>query len=322
VKLGVLGSLVWDLIHGRDPSVEPAEEWGGVAYALGGLEASLPPGWEIVPLIKVGHDLRDEAADLLGGLTRLTAGGRCVEVPVPNNRVTLRYQSAGRRCERMSGGVPGWTWAELGPMVRDLDALYVNFISGFEMELGTARALRQAFDGPIYADLHSLLLAMPPDGLRYPQPLSAAPEWFGCFDAVQMNEEEVSQFGADPMTVAAQALGAGVSLLVVTLGERGVVYFSQPDFAGWHPRPLRGSPGAGGPIRTGLIPAPHVDVVDPTGCGDVFGAAACAALLAGAPPEAALASANRLAARNASLRGAGDLGQLLKGHLVLVGDRA
>jgi hypothetical protein len=322
VKLGVLGSLVWDQIHGRDPSVEPAEEWGGVAYALGGLEASLPAEWEIVPLIKVGHDLRDEAAELLAGLTRLTPGGRCVEVPVPNNRVTLRYQSAGRRCERMSGGVPGWTWGELGPMVRDLDALYINFISGFEMELGTARALRQAFGGPIYADLHSLLLAMPPDGLRHLQPLAAASEWFGCFDAIQMNEEEMAQFGADPVAVAAQALGAGVSLLVVTLGERGAVYFSQPEFAGWRPAPPRGGTRAGGPIRTGLVPAPHADVVDPTGCGDVFGAAVCATLLAGAPPEAALASGNRLAARNASLRGAGALGQLLKGRLVLAGDRA
>jgi sugar/nucleoside kinase (ribokinase family) len=137
-----------------------------------------------------------------------------------------------------------------------------------------------------------------------------------------MNEEEMAQFGADPVAVAAQALGAGVSLLVVTLGERGAVYFSQPEFAGWRPAPPRGGTRAGGPIRTGLVPAPHADVVDPTGCGDVFGAAVCATLLAGAPPEAALASGNRLAARNASLRGAGALGQLLKGRLVLAGDRA
>jgi len=30
----------------------PVEEWGGIAYALGGLDASLSPAWEIVPLIK------------------------------------------------------------------------------------------------------------------------------------------------------------------------------------------------------------------------------------------------------------------------------
>ncbi len=144
-KLGILGSLVWDTIHGRDPAAAPIEEWGGIAYALGGFEAALPSEWQIVPLIKVGSDLRDEASAFLGDLTHLVPGGRGVEVTVPNNRVTLRYQSAERRCERMSGGVPGWTWNELGPMVRDLDALYVNFISGFELELGTAQALRQGF---------------------------------------------------------------------------------------------------------------------------------------------------------------------------------
>jgi hypothetical protein len=91
-KVGVIGSLVWDLIYGRDPLARPTEEWGGIAYALGGLDASLPPDWEIVPLIKVGRDLAPQAAELLRGFSRLTPGGRCVEVPAPNNRVVLHYQ--------------------------------------------------------------------------------------------------------------------------------------------------------------------------------------------------------------------------------------
>jgi pfkB family carbohydrate kinase len=334
-KLGVVGSLVWDMIHGRDPAAPPVEEWGGIAYALGGLEAALDPTWQFVPLIKVGSDLRDEAAVLLRPLTRLVSGSRCVEVLVPNNRVTLRYQSAERRCERMSGGVPGWTWAELGPMVRDLDAVYLNFISGFELELGTAQALRQAFAGPIYADLHSLLLGMPQDGVRVLRPLSEPAAWLHCFDVVQMNEEEMAQFAPDPMAMAALAMGAGVQLLVVTLGPRGVVYFAAPGFDGWAdwreggmagsdggasrpPSRLPGFPPDGGAIRTALIPAPAVEAVDPTGCGDVFGAALCARLAAGDSVEPAIRAAQRLAARNATLRGATALGRLLKGELAAV----
>ena len=159
-RVGVIGSLVWDEIHGRDPATGVVEEWGGIAYALAGLDAHLPESWEIVPLIKVGFDKAAAAREFLASLRRLLPGARCVEVPVPNNRVVLHYESAERRCERMAGGVPAWTWAELGPMVRDLDALYVNFLSGFEMCLGTAEALRSGFDGPIYGDLHSLLLGM------------------------------------------------------------------------------------------------------------------------------------------------------------------
>ena len=174
-KVGIIGSLVWDLIYGRDPLAPPVEEWGGIAYALAGLDASLTPDWEIVPLIKVGRDLSCKAQRSPARSAAAGAGGRCVEVTAPNNRVVLHYQSTERRCERMAGGVPGWTWAELGPMVRDLDAIYLNFISGFELCLGPRRRCRQGFQGPIYADFHSLFLGMQQDGMRVLRPLPDAP---------------------------------------------------------------------------------------------------------------------------------------------------
>ena len=43
-----------------------------------------------------------------------------------------------------------------------------------------------------------------------------------------------------------------------------------------------------------------VEAIDPTGCGDVFGAAACARLLAGDSVEDALRHATTLAGRNAA----------------------
>jgi hypothetical protein len=325
-KIGIVGSLVWDLIYGRDPLAPPVEEWGGIAYALAGLEASLPQDWEIVPLIKVGRDLGREAQQLLGGLTRLTPGGRCVEVTAPNNRVVLHYQSTERRCERMAGGVPGWTWTELGPMVRDLDAVYVNFISGFELCLGTAQALRQGFPGPLYADFHSLFLGMQQDGMRVLQPLPQASEWFGCFDVVQLNEDEMRQLSPDPLSLSAQALQSGVSLLAVTLGPKGVAYVAAPGFERLPDRRTGGQASAGllnsvrpsdsPTVRSALIKAPGIETLDPTGCGDVFGAAAFARLLAGDTVEVALRHATNLAARNAGFRGATGLASHLRGELV------
>src|SRR3989440_12611776 len=126
----------------------------------------------------------------------------------------------------MSGGVPPWTWAELGPQVTDLDALYLNFISGYEMAVGTAQLLRRAFSMFMYADLHSLFLGKESDGTRILQPLPDAPAWFGCFDVVQLNEAELAQLGPDPLLVAAGALARGCETLVVTLGPRGAAYFT------------------------------------------------------------------------------------------------
>ncbi len=314
-RVGVIGSLVWDEIHGRDPTPGPVEDWGGIAYALAGCDAALPPDWEIVPLIKVGADLAADARQFLASLRRLTPGGRCVEVPAMNNRVVLHYQSTERRCERMAGGVPGWTWTELGPMVRDLDAGYVNFISGFEMCLGTASHLRQGFGGPLFVDLHSLFLGMGQDGTRTLQPLAEPERWFSCFDVIQMNEEEMRQLSADPLAVAARALGSGVSLLAVTLGPRGAAWVAAPGFARLADRGQ--GPAAGAPVQTALAPAPVVESLDPTGCGDVFGATLAARLLAGDPVPEALAAANRAAGRNAAFRGASGLANHLRGELVM-----
>src|SRR5438874_2195199 len=220
-RLGVIGSLVWDTIYGRDPAQTAVQEWGGISYALAALDATLRDDWEIVPLIKVGRDLAPKANEFLRTLRRTTHGARFLEVPQPNNRVTLRYESTERRCEQMTGGVPPWTWPELGPLVRDLDALYVNFISGFEMNLETAQLLRRGFPRFMYADLHSLFLGKQADGMRVPRALPEAPTWFGCFDVIQLNEDEMSQLGSDPLAIAADALRQGCTTLCVTLGKQG-----------------------------------------------------------------------------------------------------
>src|SRR4051812_50207409 len=104
MRIGIIGSLVWDVIYGRDPVAPPVEEGGGIAYALGGLDAALPPDWEIVPLIKGGRDLSAEATRFLGTLRRLAPRARFIEVPVPTNPVVLHYHDRDRRCERMGGG--------------------------------------------------------------------------------------------------------------------------------------------------------------------------------------------------------------------------
>jgi hypothetical protein len=208
-RLGVLGTLIWDTIIGRDPAEPPVEEWGGIAYALAALDAALPPGWEIVPLVKVGHDLAARAEGFLQGLT-VARGTRFVEVPGPNPRVRLNYRDGARRCEHLRGGVPPWTWAELGPMVLDLDALYVNFITGFECDLATAQALRQAFRRPLYGDLHSLALGIHDDGLRAYRPIEEPLAWLSCFDLAQLNEDEMLQLGDAPLELAARAVASGV----------------------------------------------------------------------------------------------------------------
>lgn len=323
-RLGILGTLVWDTIIARDPGRgAPVEEWGGIAYALSAFDAAAAEGWSCFPIVKVGSDLRGRADAFLRGLGRIDSLDGVRTVPEPNNRVELHYRDSTRRCERLRGGVPGWSAEEVTPLARACDALYVNFIAGWELDLAAVRALRGAVRGPLYADIHSLLLGVGPDGVRAPRPLERWREWLGSFDLVQMNEDELRTLAADrgdPWRLAAEAIGPATRALLVTLGERGAAYVTTAEFL--RSGRLKGAPEAAegerlvrpaGAAVSARVEAEHrVPGGDPTGCGDVWGVTCFASLLAGDPLEEAMRRANRFAARNAGFRGASGLAEALR----------
>jgi len=188
------------------------------------------------------------------------------------------------------------------------------------MSLETAQLLRQHFRGAIYCDLHSLLLAVQPDGVRTLAPLPNPPAWCRCFDFVQVNEEEMEMMAHDPMELAAIAMANGVSTLAVNLGKRGVVYFAAAGFNELADLKRETITRPGGASRTALLPArPARDAQggDPTGCGDVWGATYFSRLLAGDKLEAAMSRALDAAARNVDHRGASGLADYLRGELSL-----
>lgn len=331
-RLGVIGSFVWDVLHGRDRRSVPIEEWGGITYSLSALDAALPESWEIVPLAMVGDDLVERAQLFCRGLRRMAPDAALIGVPYPNNRVELRYLDDERRSEHLTGGVPGWTWLGLKPVLEAarLDALYINLLSGWELDLETMQLIRAHFAGPIYCDLHMLVMAVQADGLRTPRPLPNVAAWCACFDVLQVNEDEMHLMAPDSMALAATAMAAGVSVLCVTLGKRGAAYFAAPGFERLSDLPPRrghnaalstsprGGAGALGAVRTALVPgvAPRIDGPgDPTGCGDVWGATHFSRLLAGDMLTEAIAAANRAASRNVEHRGATGLAHHLRGEL-------
>jgi hypothetical protein len=321
LRLGVVGTMVWDRIVDRDVRAEPVEEWGGISYALEALSVSLPEPWVVLPLVKVGEDMADRAVGYLSTIPRLDPGRGPLVVPSPNPRVELRYQDGQRMAERLEGGVPPWTLEELQPLVEGVDALYLNFITGFEMGLVTAQRLRGSFRGPIYADLHSLFLGVSGLGFRFLRELPGWGTWLRAFDAVQMNEDEFALLGhawGDPWQLAADAVGPELKLIAVTLGGRGAAYVAAPDFCpdpgSWHGR--RRTLGVSGASRSGRVPASAgPSKGDPTGCGDVWGATFFGRLLSGDSLEEAMTRANHSAAKNVEYRGARGLHRHLLGLL-------
>lgn len=289
----MLGTLVWDTIRhfGAHRSVEA---WGGIAYALTALDAVLPPGWTLVPVVKVGSDLYDEATACLRSFSRVGDPAFVRRVPEANNRVELVYSTPSVRTETLAGGVPGWSAAELDEVLPGLDALYVNFIAGWELDLDTARHVRRRFRGPTYADLHSLFMDIEPDGRRRPRPLDAAESWARCFDTVQMNRDEFALFAGDlgdPWAAATWALAGRPGTIIVTHGADGVEVMTSNSAAR---APVRHRlPVPGGPVPG-----------DPTGCGDIWGAAFFAHTLGGDDLILAATKASRMARSKLASSGA------------------
>jgi sugar/nucleoside kinase (ribokinase family) len=313
MRLGVVGTFVWDTIWTLDDvrAGRPFETWGGVAYSLAAAAAARAEGWEIVPIVKVGADLAEEARRFMADLPGVDAERGILVVPEPNNRVELRYTDDVRRGERLTGGVNAWTWDGLAPRLQGIDALYVNFLSGFEMGLETAERLRASFAGPIYADLHSLFLGCPGAGVRQMRSLPEWERWASCFHAIQLNEDELEMLAGDaaaPVPPRAERLLAhGAGLALVTQGGHGASYVVREGFPD-DPMEWARWTGGGGGIRSGaVLPDQGHRPGDPTGAGDVWGVTFFSSLLAGLPLEDAIHRAHRFAGAKMGVRGASGL---------------
>ncbi len=287
-RLGILGTMVWDRIHPPPGSPgaggEPPEDWGGITYSIEAFDAARGDGWTCLPIAKVGADVFEKAVERISRLGGVGSVEALVEVPEQNNRVDLHYSDSSDRCEHLRGGVPGWTWNDLEPIIEDCDALYVNFIAGWELDLSVARRLREEFDGPLYCDIHSLLLGTDTTGVRVRRELDDWPAWRACFDLVQGNRDEIRIVTGgieDPVAGVRSIVNSGVSVAFSTLVQ------------------VSG-------------PADAPTVIDTTGCGDVWGATCFTALLSGQMLPDAVETANRYGGLTAGFRGTAELSEHLR----------
>lgn len=240
--------------------------------------------------MRLGKDMADGGRAYLRSFDRVSCTDFVRIVPEPNNRVELVYDSHSERTEFLRGGVSGWPADEICAILPRVDALYVNFVAGRELDLAGARQIQSEFAGPSYADLHSLFLDFGADGRRTPRCLESPAEWAACFDTIQMNQTEFKMFAAgasDPWGAVAGLARGRLSLVAVTEGAAGATYLrvgSSAGNAGRDEAPVRI------PVAAGSQEG------DPTGCGDVWGAAFFSGLLAGRTLREAAATAHALAA--------------------------
>lgn len=299
-RIGVIGTVVEDTID--RPGEATVRDMGGGYYSIIAMSVLLPPDFEGVPIVNVGEDALARVRKDLERLPRISLDG-IRGVPAINNKVHLEYDGRGGRGETLTGGVPPLAWEDLEPWVGHLAAWCWNFIAGNEADRDTFERVKRAAVAPLHLDVHSLCLGPPRAGKpREPRPLRDWEGWIEGTTWVQINEAESGLLwngvpqalsGADEAALADRIRSLGVEGLLITRGERGATWF-----------PSHGS--------VYHAPATIGPAVDPTGCGDVFGAAWVALRVGhGLDPEAALRGAVLASGAAATVSGAASLGDAL-----------
>ncbi len=267
-RVVVVGSVVVDEIFTF--LGEHYVSFGGITYTVVAL-AKLLPKYQILPVTYIGDQEKEKFINFLSQFQNINLDG--IKISENSNTNTLRYVDIGSRVERFKKGTPGLSFMDVYPFLDDVDAVYVNYIKNDDFSVQDLRSLSSFLrEGMIYIDIHSLIRQVNEDGIFRPTYFQGWQSIVQYADFIQLNEEEAHFFTGfkfetidDLKNLVAMILISGPKGVSVTLGEKGVL-------AGVR---------SGGTVKIEEVPAEEVDARDPTGCGDVYGAAVLRKILEG-----------------------------------------
>jgi len=304
MTLTVIGHLCKDILHlpsdgGEDQP--PVENYGGILYAVLTL-ANLMNGKDVVqPVFGVGWSDYDPIIDLLKQHKNVDPSG-IFRVKGQTNQVHIFYeQNRNNRIECSKGIAPPIGYNRIKPFL-DADGVLINMISGSDITLETLDYLRMEVRErrvPIHFDFHSLTLGIDQDFKRFPRPLTDWRRWCFMLHGVQMSETEAHGLSAehyDETTLINHLMPLMVDALMITRGSKGLTLVTQDIHKKLTYHDIPG-------ISYGAT-------VDPTGCGDVLGAAYLYQYMKSKDSLLAATVANRAAAYKATFSGLAGLDDL------------
>lgn len=282
----ILGEPCIDVIHKADGKVY--NEHGGISYSIVA-SAMLDDGIETIPVIPVCREDRAYFDTLLTRLSSVDLSG-IYEVGAPVRRVDLFYENENNRWECSTLPVEPTPFGMVGPFL-PAEGIHVNLISGDEVSPDTLSKIKAAApDAHIHLDLHNIVMQRQPDGKRIRTARPDYVEWSRFADTVQMNEEEAEIIdpGAEShRQLAKRIFETGPRALAITLAEKGLVLYEKVNKG----------------IQEYFFQPHKVNVIDPTGSGDVFGATFLHGILLGKSNKEAAEAGVVMAAKKVEAAG-------------------
>ena len=161
------------------------------------------------------------------------------------------------------------------------DCIYINMVSGFDINIEDLKLIRSQFSGQIYFDVHTFSRGLDENNNRYFRRIPDAKEWLSNIDILQTNENEIFTLSdeTDLNKIINEIFESGVKYLLITKGENGVSIFYKENSI----------------VKSISENAVKVNAVNPVGCGDIFGAVYIYSYIKSGNFETALKTANAVA---------------------------
>ncbi|MEX2115744.1 MAG: carbohydrate kinase family protein [Bacteroidota bacterium] len=302
MNITVIGHLCFDTVHHPNGSAAEGRNPGGIVYTIAALAAMSSPKDTIVPVVGVSQSDHETFLAWLKQFPQVKTDGIFI-LEGPTNEVHLFYGETGNsRIECSEHISPPIPFSTLRPFL-DTNGILLNMISGFDITLETLDRIRMDIRDkgtPIHFDFHSLTLGIDQEHRRFRRPLSDWRRWSFMIDSIQLSEDEAAGLTTErygESDLINQMMSLMVKNLLITRGNRGATLICQEH------KKLSRVDIPGMP----LTPAP-----DPTGCGDVFGAAFFLKYLETGSSRQAADIANKVAAYHTTYAGTGGLAAALR----------
>jgi sugar/nucleoside kinase (ribokinase family) len=250
----IIGHLVLDEIHALDGSIY--EGLGGISFPLHTFAALAQEQDVLLPVFPVGVDAVSEFESRVHSIQQLDRAG-LYTVEQPNTRVRLYHESRSQYNTRLVASLETISAKRILPHTPKADLVYINMMTGKDIDPDTICAIRSVSSALIFLDLHMIAYAVGHDGARH---LASVPQWqiwIENVDVLQCNEQEFENFvpGIHSEEQRAELLfsNSDLKLILVTKAESGSTIYQK----------------SGPQLNIPAVKA--TKIVDPTGCGDVFG---------------------------------------------------
>ena len=309
----VIGHLCKDIIHlPQGEHSSRTESFGGIFYSVAALSCLMGEKDVIQPVFGVGQADYDALIERLSRYKNVDTKG-IFKFKGPTNSVHLFYQADNQsriECSKdISVSIP---YSRIKSFL-DVDGILINMISGSDITLETLDMIRietREQHVPIHFDFHSLTLGIDQEFKRFRRPLTDWRRWCFMLHSIQMSEEEALGLSAerfDEPTLVNHLMSLMVDTLLITRGPKGATAVVQDIHKTLTRRDLD------------AVPVEHFK--NPTGCGDVFGAAFLFSYLKKKNSFAAAEFANKAAALNTTIQTADELDTLTEQFKNLNGDK-